>query len=252
MDFNHLSRQSFYAWFNTSSGIRLLEEEQLELGNILPSLFGYHIIQLGSLNKEINLLSSSYILDQVIVDIEISKNSQMPNVISKIDILPFGSETIDVVLLPHTLEYAPSPHFLLQEVQRVLIPNGTLIILGLNPWSFLGIRRFFPYKGEQIPWYGHFYSLTHIQRWLALLGFKVVKSRYFLFHSTAKCSRLIKNLYSLVNTKCYLSPFFFEGYLLIANKEVVRLNPVDLKWEKQGGVEISGVVEPVAQVHFHD
>jgi SAM-dependent methyltransferase len=55
--------------------------------------------------------------------------------------LPFASQSLDLVVLPHVLEFAAEPHQVLREVERVLIPEGQVIICGFNPASLWGARQ---------------------------------------------------------------------------------------------------------------
>lgn len=62
-------------------------------------------------------------------------------VVQQFDELPFASASIDLVVLPHVLEFAEEPHQILREVERVLIPEGQVIICGFNPVSLWGARH---------------------------------------------------------------------------------------------------------------
>ena len=64
-----------------------------------------------------------------------------PRVICRYDELPFASQSIDLVALPHVLEFTDDPHEVLREVARVLMPEGRLIITGFNPLSLWGMRQ---------------------------------------------------------------------------------------------------------------
>jgi ubiquinone/menaquinone biosynthesis C-methylase UbiE len=57
------------------------------------------------------------------------------------DALPFDSASLDLVVLPHTLELASDPHQTLREVERVLVPEGRVVIVGFNPASLWGLRQ---------------------------------------------------------------------------------------------------------------
>ena len=83
-----------------------------------------------------------------------------------------------VCLLPHALEFASNPHQILREVQRVLVPEGHLIVAGFNPWSLWGVRRALKSGREaHYPWCGRFINLPRLKDWLALLGFEVAGGR---------------------------------------------------------------------------
>ncbi|WP_223717365.1 class I SAM-dependent methyltransferase, partial [Escherichia fergusonii] len=53
--------------------------------------------------------------------------------------LPFPANSLDLVVLPHALELASDPHETLREVERVLVPEGRVVILGFNPASLWGL-----------------------------------------------------------------------------------------------------------------
>ena len=86
--------------------------------------------------------------------------------------LPFASNSTDLVILPHVLEFSPDAHQILREVERILIPEGHLIILGFNPVSLWGLRNRFDRSGS-FPWHGNYLSLTRLKDWLKLLSFEV-------------------------------------------------------------------------------
>jgi SAM-dependent methyltransferase len=86
--------------------------------------------------------------------------------------LPFAAHSVDLVVLPHVLEFHADPHQILREVERILIPEGHLIILGFNPVSLWGLRNRFDRSGS-FPWHGTYLSLTRLKDWLKLLGFEV-------------------------------------------------------------------------------
>ena len=59
------------------------------------------------------------------------------------DALPFPDHSLDLVVLPHALELSRDPHLTLREVERVLVPEGRVMILGFNPASLWGLRQRF-------------------------------------------------------------------------------------------------------------
>ena len=101
--------------------------------------------------------------------------------------LPFDSDSLDLVLIPHVLEFSEHPHEVLREVARVLRPEGNLLISGFNPRSLWGVHRVLVGR-EGYPWQGNFSALPRIKDWLALLGFEVAGGRFAAyappFHTT--------------------------------------------------------------------
>jgi SAM-dependent methyltransferase len=157
-------------WFATPLGQYLLEKERAYLDDVTPDIFGYHALQLGM--PEVDLLRESRIAHRVRLG-----KSDHPDVFAKSHELPLATQSIDLVLLPHVLEFAAEPHEILREVDRVMMPEGRLVIVGFNPWSLWGLRSSVGFSRNEYPWNGRFLSLLRVKDWLALLGFDVSAGR---------------------------------------------------------------------------
>jgi SAM-dependent methyltransferase len=157
-------------WFETPLGQYLLDKERAYLDDVTPDIFGFHALQLGL--PRFDLLRESRIAHRLRV-----AGSDHPDVYAKGHELPFATQSIDLVLLPHVLEFAEKPHEVLREVDRVMMPEGRLVILGFNPWSLWGLRSSVGPSRADYPWNGHFVSLLRVKDWLALLGFDVSAGR---------------------------------------------------------------------------
>jgi SAM-dependent methyltransferase len=102
------------------------------------------------------------------------------------DALPFPERSLDLVVLPHTLELARDPHLTLAEVERVLMPEGRLVILGFNAASLWGLRqrwgRVRQRLGGKAPLFlprpGDFIGYWRLRDWLRLLSFEVEGGRF--------------------------------------------------------------------------
>ncbi|CAD5373673.1 SAM-dependent methyltransferase [Rubrivivax sp. A210] len=104
------------------------------------------------------------------------------------DALPFPDASIDLAVLPHALELARDPHHTLREVERVLVPEGRVVIAGFNPASLWGLRqnagrlRRSLGQGRErdlfLPQAGDFIGYWRLRDWLRLLGFEVELGRF--------------------------------------------------------------------------
>lgn len=94
--------------------------------------------------------------------------------------LPFPAQSLDLVVLPHTLEWVDDPHACLREVERVLVANGQVVITGFNAWSLWGARQFAGRFGAgwYLPQHGEFLAPRRTRDWLRLLGFEVTQGRF--------------------------------------------------------------------------
>ena len=87
--------------------------------------------------------------------------------------LPIDTHSIDIVIMPHTLEFEGDPHQVLREAARVLKPEGIILLMGFNPWAFWHVPRFLPQVLQKTPWNGRFISRRRIADWLKLLNFEI-------------------------------------------------------------------------------
>ena len=51
--------------------------------------------------------------------------------------------SLDLIVLPHALEFTDDPHLMLREAYRVIRPEGQIVIAGFNPFSLFGAKRYF-------------------------------------------------------------------------------------------------------------
>jgi len=154
-------------WWQTPLGAHLLAQEQELLDPVVQDVFGYHAAQLGL--PGVDLLRESRIRSRGIVAVDGG------DVVARADQLPLADRSIDLLLLPHVLEFAGNPHAVLREAVRVLMPEGQLIILGFNPFSLWGLRHF---AGGGYPWAGRFIPVPRLHDWLQLLDMDTRGGRY--------------------------------------------------------------------------
>ena len=156
-------------WFATPLGQYLRVREQAYFDSTLADIFGFHALQIGL--PECPFLQASRITTRVTIDLE-----EPAQVLADPHWLPFAENSMDLIVLPHVLEFTDEPHQLLREVYRVIRPEGQLLIAGFNPFSLFGAKRYFG-REQTMPWNGNFIALYRLKDWLALLGFEVTGGR---------------------------------------------------------------------------
>ncbi|MDM8568549.1 methyltransferase domain-containing protein [Thiotrichales bacterium HSG1] len=215
-------------WFETSLGRRLLSAETDMFQQILPHLFGYHLLQISSVGYS-SLLTSSRIKHRCVLSRSANIiGTPYTSIYGLADTLPIAHDCIDVVVLPHVLEFEVNPHEILREVERVLIPEGHLVILGFNPISLWGMRM-----RHHIPWNGKFLSLLRLKDWLALLNFDILEQHIFFFAVPFHNERLRKYTIFIEKIGFQWTKNFGAVYVLVAKKRVVTLTPIKPKWLAQ-------------------
>ena len=161
---------SLQQWLATPLGQHVLAREQDYFDRVVADIFGFNALQLGL--PEQDLLRNCRIPKCYTV-----AGDTGGKVIADVASLPFTSQSIDLVVIPHVLEFASHPHQVLREVARVLMPEGRVILSGFNPWSLWGARRKFQHADAEYPWCGQFINLPRLKDWLSLLGFETEAGR---------------------------------------------------------------------------
>lgn len=145
--------------------------ERARVDAMVVDVFGYNALQLGL--PEIDLLGQNRIpLRQT------AGESGNVDVLCDLRQIPFAANSVDLVVMPHVLEFHDDPHQILREAERVLIPEGQLIIVGFNPLSLWGLRRRLPNCSDNFPWNGNYISVQRLKDWLQLLGFDVDRGNF--------------------------------------------------------------------------
>ena len=127
-------------WFATPPGRYLLAREQEYFDGVVADVFGYNAFQIGL--PELDFLRASRIALRCRVDVQGAADLH-----AAAHDLPIDSNSADLFLLPHVLEFSEHPHQILREIERALRPEGQMVIACFNPWSLWGIRRTYHFGG---------------------------------------------------------------------------------------------------------
>ena len=212
-------------WLATPLGQYLLAREQAWFDRTVADIFGFQAIQIGL--PGCPFLAQSRVASHWTVDL-----GPPAQLLADPHWLPFPENSLDLIVLPHALEFTSDPHQLLREVYRAMRAEGQIVISGFNPFSLFGAKRYFG-RGETPPWNGSFIALYRLKDWLALLGFEVTGG----------------------GLDCYVPPFenerwrarfgFFEAagdrwwpvagglYYLRATKKVLGMRIITPAWERR-------------------
>lgn len=227
----------FEEWLQTPQGRYLLDWEQDGLDRLVADLFGYHAVQLG------------------LPGFELLRANRMPRRIncgpqgrdlrcSEYE-LPFATGSLDLVLLPHVLEFSAHPHRVLREVERVLVPEGSVVISGFNPLSLWGLRRLLARRGAEAPWSGHYRSAMRIRDWLTLLGFEIQESRFGCYAPPLRAPQWLERWGCIDRAGSRWWPVLGAGYLLHGVKRVQGMRLITPHW--RGRKAVAKRLSPVAQ-----
>lgn len=190
---------SWEKWLQSPPGKYVLGWEQKCFDQIVADVFGFHAVQIGL--PQINTLSENRMPLQVLFSHsnesrDLADRFHWHLIQGDASELPFANESLDLVVLPHVLEFATDPHQILREVDRVLRPEGRLVISGFNPASLWGARQYLSrlIGSPYLPRDGQFISLIRIKDWLQLLNYSLDRGHFgcykFPFHGQSSMIRM--------------------------------------------------------------
>ena len=243
-------------WFETPPGRYMLAWEQTQLDATVTDFFGYHAVQLGG--TALDALRANRMPHRWLVNTELGGAPTPPIAASgsthaaetatartiatalcaDFAALPFSANSLDLVVLPHTLELNVDPHAALREVERVLVPEGRVVILGLNPASLWGLRqrRAHVYQrlgfGElYLPQSGDFIGYWRMRDWLRLLGFEVEMGRFGCYRPAVQSEKWLNRCEWMDPVGERWWPILGAVYFLVAVKKVRGMRLVGPAWK---------------------
>ncbi len=211
-------------WYRLPLGRMLAEAELEALAAQLPTLFGYHLLVIDP-PWEYCALKDSRIPHHVIQSVE-PLTQPRADLAGHTESWPILTDSVDAIVLPHTLELSTDPHQVLREADRSLIPDGHLVILGFNPYSLWGLRRMLSRKGKRMPWGARFQSLSRLKDWLGLLGFDTLHSHYLFQRPPVQNKRFLEKLYASRPARSEGRRLLSATYILVARKRTVVMTPI--------------------------
>jgi len=221
-------------------GKKLLEAEHDLLKKLLTRHLGKHALLIG-VPEQYSLLDTSTIPCHTLVTSILSKEKQTNIIESDLHDLPIATGSIDLVLMPHILEFVESPRQLLSEACRIVKPEGLIVVCGFNPTSWWGFKKKLA-KDKTVPWSGHFIPPRSVSGWLHLADFEMEEQRATLFTPPVSEPLYDKlGFFETIGTR--LLPVFGGVYVLVARAKVIPLTPIKLKWKQQlTGIGISTTI----------
>jgi SAM-dependent methyltransferase len=160
-----MSIPGLHEWLDTPQGQYVQRWEHERVDQIVADVFGYNAVQIGLLEHD--YLRANRMPFKLYC--EDARPGPPRALICDPVQLPFPATSVDLVVLPHVLEFAADPHAVLREVERVLVPEGHVLVTGFNPFSLWGACRRLSER-EPFPWNGDWLSVPRLRDWFKLLS----------------------------------------------------------------------------------
>lgn len=225
-----------HAWFASPLGAALLDAEAAIAARLLERVFGFVAVSIGDWWPDDALLSACAIRRRLRL------NPGSGDLCSPLDNLALASDSVDAILLPHTLEFVESPQRLLREVDRVLAGEGHVLILGFNPWSPWSARRML--RSRHFPEHGQPLASRRLVDWLRLLGFEVESVQTVFRRPPLNHAATLDRLAGLERPRWLPLPGTI--YAVLARKQVYAMTPVRPRRTRQRR-RLAGIATPAAQ-----
>ncbi|MEM7611299.1 MAG: class I SAM-dependent methyltransferase [Pseudomonadota bacterium] len=225
------------AWLQTPLGTALLAAEHAQLAHALEGIFGEHLLQIGRWGDAGGLVKLARTQHATTV----YQQGQGGEVSADFSRLPFESNSVDAVILPHTLDLAPHPHDVLRESHRVLRAEGRLVIMGFKPFGVWGARRLWS-RGRFPPTVNQALGDRVLRDWLRLLDMRLHEHQRFFFRwPINRFGKPPSRSWEQLGQRWW--PELAACYLLHARKRTVAMTPIRPSWRRRVRA-VGGLPEP--------
>ncbi len=247
-------------WLATPLGGALLTQESRVVEEAFAGIFGEQCLQLGLWGETNTFLRHARTQRKAIIDQGVAHAvgaasaataaEPGPSAIGQLHRLPVADDSIDCVLLPHTLDFSDRPHAILREVHRVLRSDGYLVVLGFKPGGLWGMRRLIPGAGLP-PGIDHLISDRRLRDWMQLLDLRIHgMTRYFFRWPLPGNRGSSSATWERRGQRWW--PELAACYMLTAQKRVSTLTPVRPRWLRKPKVVagLAGSTNRVSRIRF--
>ena len=230
-------------WCKQPLGSKLADAEQALLHDVLSDLFGYHLVVVDPPCAP-DALEASRIMHRVVQSSLGDGLVTAPGLFGQAEALPLRSDSVDAFVLPHVLELSADAHQVLREIDRCLVAEGHVVILGFNPYGWWGLRRLIPGWNRGVPWSLSYVSMPRLKDWLSLLGFDTIRTRYLFPHPPWHYGSEKSRWPLLRRLRHERWSLLAASYVLVARKRVATLTPIKPRWRPQRAIIAGGMAEP--------
>lgn len=211
-------------WFESALGQEILTQQLALMQPLVERLFGYHLMQAG-VTSTVDFAACSRINHCFRLS---PSEEQEGAALVEFEQLPLPSESIDVVLLHHLLDFSEHPHQVLREAARVLIPGGHMLLIGFNPFSMLGVSRaLFSGAAHQC---GNQLRAARVADWMNLLDLQASDVEWGFFRLPLQQRELLAKTAWMERLGARWRLPWGGFYIIVARKEVARMRAIKLNW----------------------
>lgn len=227
-----MTRDFLFSFYETPHGRMAQKLEQDYLQRAISVSCKQTIVQIGYLGFEEEFIDCELFQKYTVIDCRNQPCSATNTVHSEFANLPIKSESVNLVIAPHLLEFDSNRLQIMREIERILQPEGELIILHFNPLN-IWVRLHFLWNKKMFKsWLGNFISRTHLLEWLRLLNLELKTS------AEISISRITHKPTPFIFGK---NTFLAVSYAVLAVKRqytLIPLTPVKINHKQAANVSL--------------
>ena len=235
-------KSTLAGWFATPKGAYVLRWEQAQYDSAVEDVFGFNAVQVGL--SQFDLLRQNRIPLRTRVGLDGASD-----LVADSGALPLATGSVDLLVLPHVLEFSAHPHRILREAARVLMPEGQIVISGFNPLSLWGLKRALGRGRNEYPWCGRFIGLLRLKDWLQLLSFELNGGRFGCYAPPFSQAKWLGRAAFMEKAGDRWWPIAGGVYVVRAVKRTIGMRLVMPSWRSQAAPAES--LSPVTQLNHH-
>jgi SAM-dependent methyltransferase len=236
-----MSNPGLDTWLASPQGRYVLDWEMQQIDEAVSDIFGFNALQIGLPQCDLLRANRMSLRRKIGIGAPVDL-SCLPVA------LPIAGQSVDLVVLPHVLEFSDDPHQILREVERILIPEGQLIITGFNPLSLWGLTKQTRQR-KSFPWNGNYLSPTRIKDWLKLLDFEVSRGQFGCYAPPCEQQKWLQRWQFTESAGRRWWKFSGAVYMLRAVKRVHGMRLITPNWRDQR--VRAKALRPIAQKESH-
>ncbi len=231
-------REQLERWYQSRLGDYVYRRERELLAVPLDASRGHRLLQVG-VSARHSLIDAARQSQKIYAA---GAGPGTAHIATELEQLPFAGESIDILVLHHTLEFSSNPHQMLREANRVLAPGGELLCAGFNPWSAFGLACALSRVARRAPWAAcRLLGKRRLRDWLRLLGLEVESFAHTLSApplGTGRAHRLLLGADGFATRHNW-----FSGgvYIVHARKQLGALTPDRLRWNRRVARSLIGL-----------
>lgn len=234
-----------HEWLHSPGGRYLLDWEQQRCDEAVANVFGYHSLQLGLAMLQglrANRMPHRWLAVESMAE---AAEGSLPRPASvhalscpvqavlEPSALPFAESSLDLLVLPHTLERTPDPHGALREVARVLVPEGRVVIFGINPASWWGMQSALAPRSARLPDVRSAIGYWRLRDWLRLLALDVQAVEFGCHRPTVQSAQWHRRWRWMDALGDRAWPILGGVYCVVAIKRVQGMRLMEPAWRQR-------------------